>query len=869
MLTDVLLRLRSLFKRDSVERELDEELRFHVERLIEMHVRNGLTREDATRRARLELGGVDQIKEEHHDARGIRPLGDVGRDLRLALRQFRRAPGFAALAVLCLGLGIGVNTSIFGVVNSVLLRPMHVQEPDQLVRLGRGERAPWAYPVFTTIEARSRSFSGLTFTVPMESDLDVSGQSSFLTAEVVTATYADVLSVRPALGRWIADDREAAAVISHAVWERHFHLDPNVLGRVVRSQTETYTIVGVAPKEFVGVFAPIRTDLWVPIQTRSRIVTELERGNLTGMLKWFGRLREGTTVQQAAAELNALDAQLVGTPQGDQEVSSPISIERVRAVAEPGFRRRAAMLSTLLGIVVGLVLLIACVNVGNLLLVRGALRQREFAVRRALGASRSRLIQQLLIESLVLAAGGAACGLVFAVWANRALSTSVPPFLGAFAVEAHLSVDWRVIAFVTLAALTTTVLCGLVPAWRTSQDNGLVAFKNEIGGGMPRRRPLGLVAQVVMSLVLLFVAGSFLQAVRQLHATDPGFEVQGRLYAYVLTPSPPFTPEGRERFYSHALEQLRALPGIRAVGLTSTLPLMPVGSDCAGAPDGARITSTASGVDARYFDALGIGTVAGRVFTPDEVGSGAATVIVSESLARRIWVDPASAVGQRIALGCDSQLSAVVIGVVADAAVKGLGEPAQPHVYRPLSRDESSRLMAIIIDATTDPAAMVQPVQRTLLAMGQGIRVYRVQTLAMHVEQRYAPFRWIASLLSSFGLLALILAGVGLYGVIAYRVTLRTQEIGVRMALGARRSDVFRDVLRYGLAIVLVGVVIGEGLTAGLTGVVASVQDGIRPTGVTTHLTIGAIWIAVALLACYLPAARAARVDPLTALRHE
>lgn len=355
MLPDVLLRLRSLFKRDSVERELDEELRFHFERLVEVHLRNGLTREDATRRARLELGGVDQIKEEHHDARGIRPLGDVGRDLRLASRQFRRAPGFAALAVLCLGLGIGVNTSIFGVVNSVLLRPMHVNEPEQLVRLGRGESSPWAYPVFGTVQSRSRSFSGLTLTLPMESDLDVSGQSSFLTAEVVSAKYGDVLGVRPALGRWMADDREAAAVISHAVWERHFNLDPGVLGRVIRSQTESYTIVGVAPNEFVGVFAPIRTDLWVPIQTRQRIFAELEKGNITDMLKWFGRLREGTTAQQAAAELNTLDAQLLDTPRRDQEASSPISVERVRAVAEPGFRRRAAVLSTLLGVVVGLV----------------------------------------------------------------------------------------------------------------------------------------------------------------------------------------------------------------------------------------------------------------------------------------------------------------------------------------------------------------------------------------------------------------------------------------------------------------------------------------------------------------------------------
>ena len=868
MLENLKLRLRSLVKRDVVEQELDDELRFHIEQLVESHVRRGLTREEAIRRARLEFGGVDQIKEEHRDAQGTRLASDFGRDVRHAMRQFRRAPGFAALAVLCLGLGIGVNTSIFGVVNSVLLRPMHVAEPERLVRVGRGENAPWSYPVYRDVRDRSRLFSGLTVTVPMESDLDVSGQGSFITAEVVTANYGDVLAVRPVLGRWIADDREAAAVISYAVWERDFDLDPNVMGRAIRSQAESYTIVGVAPREFIGVFAPIRTDLWVPIQSRPMLAAELEAGGVRGMLKVFGRLRDDASALQAAAELNAIDAQLTAGSARAPEVHSPIVVEQVRAIAEPGFRRRGAVLSTLLAAVVGLVLLIACVNVGNLLLVRGALRQREFAVRRALGASRVRLLQQLLIESLVLAIGGAICGVIFACWANRILGRSVPPFLGAFALQADLSLDWRVIVFVTVIALLTTVLCGLLPAWRTSQGSGLVAFKHEIGCGLPRRRPLGPVAQVVMSLILLFVAGSFLQALNQLNATDPGFQVSGRLYAYVRTPSPPFTPDRREEFYARALEQLRALPGIRTAARTSSLPLMPAGSECAARPDGPRIPVTISSVDAGYFDTMGIATIAGRTLTADDSLATVTTAIVSESLARRIWSD-GTAVGQRVSIGCNSPQSAVVVGVVGDAAIRGLGESGEPHVYRPFGREESSRLTAIVLDSSTDPAAMVQPVQRTLLDMGQGIRVYRVQTLGTHVEQRYAPFRWLASLLAGFGLLALVLAGVGLYGVIAYRVALRTQEIGVRMALGASRSDVFREVLLYGLAIVFVGVTIGEVLTAVLTGVTASVQEGIRPTGITTHVVVALIWIAVALLACYLPAARAACVDPLVALRHE
>jgi hypothetical protein len=359
MLANVRLRLRSLFKRDAVEQELDDELRFHFESLVESHVRRGLTREDALRRTRFEFGALDQIKEEHRDARGSTRVIDLGRDLRHALRQFRRVPGFAALAVLCLGLGIGVNTSIFGVINSVLLRPMHVVEPDRLVRIGRGEDAPWSYPVHRDVQARSRLFSGLAITLPMESDFDVSGQSSFVTAEVVTSNYGDVLRVQPALGRWIAHDREAAAVISYAVWERQFDLAADVLGRVIRSQTESYTIVGVAPREFIGVFAPIRTDLWVPLHSRQRLAAELDAGGVQSMLKVFGRLREDASAAQAAAELNAIDAQLTAGQGRAIERRSPIVVEPARAVAEPEFRRRAAMLSTLLAAVVGLVLLIA------------------------------------------------------------------------------------------------------------------------------------------------------------------------------------------------------------------------------------------------------------------------------------------------------------------------------------------------------------------------------------------------------------------------------------------------------------------------------------------------------------------------------
>ena len=867
MLTDWRFRFRSLFRRDAVERELENELQSHFDHLVDSHVHNGLAHDEAVRRARLELGGVDQIKEEHRDARGIAVIDDFARDVRYAFRQLRRAPGFAALAVLCLGLGIGVNTAIFGVINAVILRPMPVADPERLILFTRGQDTAWSYPAYRDFRDRSRAIAGITAAFPMESDLDVDGESDFVTSEMVPANYGTVLGVTPSLGRWFFNDTEPVAVISHAVWQRRFHSSADVLGRQIRSGSETYTIVGVAPPEYNGAFAPMRTDIWVPIGSRSGLSEQLaDRSRTWRGLMLFGRLAAGATAAQGAAELNAIDAQLVAEHGPPPQRHPPIVADHVRGLPDPAMRRRLATMTTLLAAVVALILMIACVNIGNLLLVRGALRQREFIVRRALGASRFRLLQQLLTESLVLAIGGGICGAILGAWTNRLLESSLPSILTGFALHLDLSLDWRAFLFVTLVALVTTLLCGLLPAWRSSRALALVTFKAEIGGGRPRRRPLGLVAQVVMSLVLLFVAGSVLQALLRLQAPPPGFDVGTRLYAYTFLPSSSSASDGRA-FYSQALDEVRALPGIRAAAITSSL-LTPIRSSCVAVPGGPRMPTTISEVDGDYFGIMGIALVAGRTFSGVDVSAADSTIVLNESLARRVWPD-GRGLGERVMIGCDTTESAVVAGVVGDSVVAALNEPGQPHLYRHFVPQRSRGFAAIVMQTSGDSAAMVQSVRLTLLAMGQGIRIYTVAPLAAHVDQRYAPLRWLARMLTGFGVLALVLAAVGLYGVIAYRVALRTQEIGVRMALGASRSDVFREVLTHGLAIVLVGVAIGEVLTAALTGLAASLQDGIAPTGVSTHVSVALIWILVALGACYVPAARAARVDPMVALRHE
>ena len=800
------------------------------------------------------------------DDRGVRLLEDLGSDLKYAVRQVKRSPGFAVLAVLCLGLGIGANTSIFSALNSVLFRPLSVADPVRLLMLSRGASANFSYPDFQDLQARGRLLSGLAASFPMESDLEVDGVSEFVAAEVVSANYGAVLGVAPALGRWFASETEPVAVISHAVWQNRFGGSANVLGRRIGSEAQSYTIVAVAPRDFTGIFAPYRTDIWVPMRTRPMLAAMLDNRSRR-LVMVFGRLRPDATPGQASAELNGIAAQLVAEHGASTEPLPPIVAEPTRGIPNPGGRRLASLSASLLMIVVGVVLIIACVNVGNLLLVRGSLRQRELAVRQALGATKSRLMRQLLTESLVLAIGGGASGLLLALWTNRILERVMPSVGSTFPIELDLSLDGRVIAFAAMLSLGTTLVCGLVPAWRGSQTSGVAGFKGEIGGSIRRRRPFGLVAEVMLSFVLLLIAGSVIASLRQLQLTDPGFAVSGRLYAYIYFPSAA-NPEIRRQLYAQSLDRLRALPGVMSVSQTSELPLMPSGTECASLSGGPQLQVSTSAIEPGYFQTMGIGMIAGRDFTSIDLPRESSTIVVTESLAKRLWPNT-SPIGEQLQIGCQTPERTIVIGVVRDSAVRVVGEPPQPRFYRPFAREYSGGISALLLQTSTDPATLVPVVREALLAMGQDIRVYSVEPFSTYIDRSFTGVRWMATVLSGFGLLALLLAAIGLYGVIAYRVSLRTQEIGVRMALGAGRGAIFRDVVLHGVTIAVAGVVIGEVLVIPASRALASVQAGIRPAAPSLHVAAAVIWVAVAFVACYLPASRASRVDPMEALRHE
>jgi predicted permease len=482
------------------------------------------------------------------------------------------------------------------------------------------------------------------------------------------------------LGRWFTQDDTPTAVISDAVWERKFQRASDIVGQTIESESQSYTIVGVAQAAFGGAFAPMRTDIWVPLRTRPRLWARIQEPTPSNMLMVFARLSDDVTGRQATAELNAIDARLTQGRVAGQRLS-PIVADVVQGLPNRTGRDFIRVLTSLLGAVVGVVLLIACANVGHLLLARGALRRREFAMRRALGASRPRLIQQLLVEAVLLAVGGAGLGIVLAAWTNRVLQSTLPASIAVFALHVDVSLDWRALVFTSLVAIVAAVTSGLSPALRASDVRPDESVQRQRTRPAVRRRPVGVVAQVVMSMMLLFVAVGFLQGLDQLQRTAPGFEVGGRLYAHTALPSSSGSRDLRQSFYRDALERLRSLPGVDQAAVTSILPLIPAGAGCVSTGEGIKLDATASEVGPGYFGTLGIPFVVGQDFTQATLTSEPASVIVHETLARRAWPND-SPIGKGIDLGCGRNRRAVVAGVVGDSAVRRIGEAPSPHVYR-------------------------------------------------------------------------------------------------------------------------------------------------------------------------------------------
>jgi predicted permease len=866
-------RTQMFLRRKQFDGDMDEEMRLHRELKERELAADGLTPEEAHSAAARRMGNALRLREESRETWGWAWLENFLQDLRYAARMLRKNPGFTAVAVVTLALGIGVNASVFSLLDFVLLRPLSVPESNRITVASRGESPFFSYPDYCDYRDRNISFAGLAASNLTESSLEYENETRSASEEPVSGNYSSVMQVRPFLGRWFTDENDPVAVISYRVWQRTFGSDPNVLGKQIRAESQWYTIVGVAPPEFTGLYAPMLTEIWVPLRVWASqypdIAAEMkERGRPRVLI--FGRLKTGVEAPQAAANLNAIDAQIQKESVASQIATEPIQIEIVHGSPNPNSHTGALPILVLLFFVVGAVLLIACVNVGNLLLARGATRQREFCVRATLGAGRARLLRQLLTESLLLCFLGTAAGLVVGQWTNRliqALFLSLPMDAP---MSADLAIGYRVFAFSAGVAVLATISCGLLPAWRASRVDVTSNTKGE--SRSPQKSRIGralMVCQVALSMILLLLAGLFLRALEVMRGTDPGFAIQNRMYAVTNISLPEFTPESGGQFYSKVLDDLRALPGVRQASLTGRLPLQGQEFDCVSTGEQSEkpFQSTYGVIDSGFLAVMKIPLLAGREFGAADSASSPPVAIVNETLARQLWPNQ-SAIGQRMSVGCKSQQIVLVVGVARDTKIASMADPPRPHFYQPFSQNYSG-YAAIVLETTSDPGPTLETIRRFLKQESSGVRIYKVRRLADVVEESFWHLGLQTSLLMIFGLVALLLAVVGLYGVIAYHAAQRTHEIGVRIAIGARPRDVHRLIQGEGLRLAIIGIIIGLAISAGLSRFLTRFLPGLDPTDPITFASTAFIWLCIAALACYLPARRASQVDPMIALRHE
>jgi predicted permease len=903
---------RNLFGKGRREQELTEEIDAYLELLIEQKIEQGLAPGEARRAALIELGGREQIKERVREVRAGHFLETLWQDLRYALRMLRRNPGFTAVAVLSLALGIGANTAIFSLMDAVLLRMLPVNNPEQLFFLERdgapavvtmkGPNRGLSHAFFEQLRAQHEALAGVcTFRGNPRVSVAVDGHAEVADVQMVSGSFYAVLGVNAILGRVLTEEDDKVpgahpiAVISYNYWQRRFAGDPAIVGRSIAVNGHPFTIIGVTPPDFFGVTVGEAPDLWTPamMYAHLRPGRSIEEYFNDPLARVLARLKPEVTERQASATLTVLLQQSLMAAGGSQlSPEEQQSLRRQSIVLIPASRGLSSLRAQfseplrILMAVVGLVLLIACANVANLLLARATARRKEIAVRLVLGAGRLRLIRQLLTESMLLALAGGAVGLLFAWWGGSFLLALVGS--GRNPVFLNLTLDARVLGFTAGASLLAGILFGLAPAWRATCVDLTPALKESARGPRGGAR-LGLgkalvVAQVALSLLLLIVAGLFVRSLAKLKSLDAGFKRENVL---LVSTDPRMNGyQGRQiaDLYQRVLERIKAIPGVRSAsrsgeGLLGGNGRFEIGSiHVQGRPSpshentrmGAAYNLTPiCQVGPEYFETVGMTILRGRGFTEqDNEKSQQAVAVVNETFARHYLGDE-DPVGQRFRHGTGgSQIE--VIGVVKDAKYDTLREQAQPTYYVSyLQFTGDWRGTTFQIRTAAEPTRIIAAVRQAVREVDPNLPLYNIKTLATQVDESLVQERLIGTVSSFFGLLSLLLAAIGLYGIIAYAVSERTHEIGIRMALGAQRGAVLRMVLRQGMTLVLLGVGLGLALSFAGTRVIASRLFDVTPTDLLTFVGVPLLLLIVALLACFVPARRATRVDPLVALRYE
>jgi putative ABC transport system permease protein len=880
--------LRNLLSSHGVDADLDQEVHSHLEMLTDENRRAGMPPDEAQRAARIELGGIEQVKEQVREQRLGNWLHSVYSDSRFALRQLWKNPGFTSVTLLTIALGIGVNTAIFSVIDAVLLRPLPFHDPGRLVACKSidtkdpTQGGDISYPAFLDWRAQSHSFEAMSVYNVTSFTYTGGQQPESVRSAVVSANLFSTLGVSPALGRTFAHDEDQPAnaqppvILSYEFWQSHFAGDPNVLGRPLTLESEQYTVVGIMPPRFQFPVQKERVELWVTIahDLKGALGMATQRG--ASYLDVIARLKPGVKIPQAQSDVLLVQQRL----NRQYPENRPRGVE-IESEAQDITGNMRPMLMVLLG-AVAFVLLIACANVASLLLARATVRQKEFTVRFALGAGRATIIRQLLVESTLLAVLGGALGLFVAYWATNTLVSMTPDGL-ARASEIHL--DFRVLAFAFFVALATGVLFGLAPAIQASRLNFHSDFAasgrgSSSGTETTRLRSVLVVSQLTISFVLLIGAGLLLRSFDRLLHVDPGFRPNHVLTFLLEVPLEHHPRAQRAAFVEQLLQSTRALPGVRSASAIFGLPLDDERSafttlEIEGRPvlKSQRPRTAFRLVESQYFQTMGIRLLHGRTFSPEDEQGGLPVAIVNETLARNMFPGE-SPIGRRIKANIsfgENQEPPLrqIVGVVTDVKSEGIADTAVPEVYAPQTPTDFIGETTIVVRTATDPNSLVSTMRSLVASMDKDVPLRDVKTLDAYVSGSISSPRFQALLLAIFAALAFLLTAIGLYGVIAYSVAQRSREMGIRIALGAQQRSISLMVLRQGGWLALVGVAVGLLASLIAARLIRALLFGIQPIDPITFVVVPLLFVAVALLASYIPARRASRVDPMVALRHE
>jgi len=815
------------------------------------------------------------------------------KDIRYGIRMLLKNPGVTFVSIVTLAFGIGANTAIFSAVSAFLMRPLSAPNAGELIRPleisdDRGITDEMSYPDFLDYRNQSTSFTGLAAEDMVQVAIDSENQNDVIWGQVVSANYFDVLQVTPAVGRGFLPDEDKTVganpvvMLSHSFWQRRLGSDPNIVGKVVQLNNRGYQVIGVGPETFIGTKFALALDFWVPISMSEELRRNPgilnERGS--HWMNVIGRLKPGVSIAQASAEMSAIAARL---NQAYPDYRANTTQAKVMTEVEGRFEDDSAVFKSAGAIamaIVGLILLIACANVANLMLARAAARRKEIGIRLALGANRARLIRQLLTESMLLSVLGGGLGLLLAFWVTDLMQGFVP-VLEYNIVNNFFSLDSRALIFTLVISLGTGLIFGLAPAWHSSNPDVVPVLKGDPeAASRGKRRSFTLrntlvVAQVSLSLVVLVCGGLFIKSFRKAQTMDPGFDNRNGLLLSLSPTLIGYEEEQARGFYGQVIERVSHVPGVEAAAFTRTLPLgdssnssgpiLKEGETLARGTAGRNIMNNV--VSAGYFKTMQISFVEGRDFDDRDQPKTQRVIIINQQMAQTLWPGE-SAVGKRIFIGAESKEPLEVVGVVKTGKYRNLAEDPKPFYYYAMGQRRPTT-MALVIRGSADPHSLVGAIRGQIQALDRRVPIFAIKTMEEHMTYALWAPSMAATFSLAFGVLAILLSAVGLYSVMAYVVSQRTREVGIRMALGADRGDVMKMITRQGMRLAAIGVGIGLVLSLALAQVLSSLLIGVSGYDVPTFILVPVLLAVVALVACYLPARRATKVDPLVALRYE